>query len=257
MAVSRSASYVSSSAPAMFRFATSSALSSTGRCCQCFRAFSSFKPFQQSTRRQLQTASAYHPSALEPPPAPPRNKGVPETSIAGAQSEMNEQRSPQRLTDQQLSSLASGQGQRSSIGLAESQAQNPKSAATSTQTSTPSARPNRLRFRPKKAAMTLSPSAVKQLRTLLDQPEPKMIKVGTRSKGCSGLAYHLEYVDKPGKFDDVVEQDGVKVLIDSKALLHILGSEMDWQEDKLNARFTFKNPNISEQCGCGESFSVS
>lgn len=94
--------------------------------------------------------------------------------------------------------------------------------------------------------MKLTSSAVSHLRYLLDQPEPKLIKVGVRNRGCSGLAYHLEYVDKPGMFDEAVEQDGVKVLIDSKALFSIIGSEMDWVEDKLNQRFTFSNPNISE-----------
>lgn len=77
-----------------------------------------------------------------------------------------------------------------------------------------------------------------------------------KNRGCSGLAYNLEYVEKPGKFDEVVVQDGVQVLIDSKALFSIIGSEMDWVEDKLSARFVFKNPNIKEQCGCGESFMV-
>ena len=112
---------------------------------------------------------------------------------------------------------------------------------------------------------------------MLDQPDPKLIKVGVRNRGCSGLAYHLEYVDKAGAFDEAVEQDGVKVLIDSKALFSIIGSEMDWVEDKLSQRFVFRNPNISEclsffglglcgnmvltvgaeeQCGCGESFMV-
>lgn len=60
------------------------------------------------------------------------------------------------------------------------------------------------------------------------------------------MAYHLEFVEKPGKFDEVVEQDGVKVLIDSKALFSIIGSEMDWHEDKLSKRFVFRNPNISK-----------
>lgn len=94
--------------------------------------------------------------------------------------------------------------------------------------------------------MTLSTNAVSRLRDLLDQPEPKLIRVGVKNRGCSGLAYHLEYVDKPGTFDESVEQDGVKVLIDSKALFSIIGSEMDWVEDKLSARFVFKNPNISK-----------
>ena len=93
--------------------------------------------------------------------------------------------------------------------------------------------------------MHLSVKAVEQLRGLLAQPEPKLIRVGVKNRGCSGLAYHLEYVDKPGAFAETVEQDGVKVLIDSNALFSIIGSEMDWVEDKLNERFVFKNPNIS------------
>ena len=123
--------------------------------------------------------------------------------------------------------------------------------------------------------MSLTPTAATQLRNLLSLPEPRFIRVGVKNRGCSGLAYHLEYVDKAGKFDEAVEQDGVKVLIDSKALFSIIGSEMDWVEDKLNQRFVFRNPNISrsiptisleeihctnclaeEQCGCGESFMV-
>jgi len=104
--------------------------------------------------------------------------------------------------------------------------------------------------------MSLTPTAISHLRDILSLPEPKLIRVGVKNKGCSGLAYHLEYVEKPGAFDETVEQDGVKVLIDSKALFSIIGSEMDWVEDKLNQRFVFRNPNIKEQCGCGESFMV-
>lgn len=123
--------------------------------------------------------------------------------------------------------------------------------------------------------MKLTPTAVAHLRNLVEGPEPKLIRVGVRNRGCSGLAYHLEYVDKPAAFDEEVVQDGVKVLIDSKALFSIIGSEMDWVEDKLNERFVFRNPNISkpfpvlltiskhasnrpleEECGCGESFMV-
>ena len=94
--------------------------------------------------------------------------------------------------------------------------------------------------------MRLTPAAVGQLRGLLSQPEPKLIKVGVRNRGCSGLAYHLEFVEKAGAFDETVEQDGVRVLIDSKALFSIIGSEMDWVEDKLSQRFVFRNPNISK-----------
>ncbi|KAK4141713.1 uncharacterized protein C8A04DRAFT_13860 [Dichotomopilus funicola] len=143
----------------------------------------------------------------------------------------------------------------------ETENQPPTTTASSTSPSTaqtptkPTSRP-RSRLRARKAAITITPQAVSQLRALVDQPEPKLIKVGVRNRGCSGLAYHLEYVDKPGSFDETVEQDGVQVLIDSKALFSIIGSEMDWVEDKLSQRFVFRNPNIKEQCGCGESFMV-
>ncbi|KAF9782091.1 hypothetical protein BJ322DRAFT_193105 [Thelephora terrestris] len=110
--------------------------------------------------------------------------------------------------------------------------------------------------RAKKAALTITPSAVARLANLVQGPHPQLIRIGVRNKGCAGLSYHLEYVDKPGKFDEVVEQDGVQVLIDSKALFSIIGSEMDWREDALSARFAFKNPNVQDACGCGESFTV-
>ena len=137
---------------------------------------------------------------------------------------------------------------RPGVSVSENEAQKSKPVAeggqiTSAQAST--SKVNRSKLRPRKAAMSLTPSATEQLRLLLALPEPKLIRVGVKNRGCSGLAYHLEYVDKPGTFDEAVEQDGVKVLIDSKALFSIIGSEMDWVEDKLNQRFVFRNPNIS------------
>lgn len=81
--------------------------------------------------------------------------------------------------------------------------------------------------------MPQTPQAVQRLRNLLNGPTPQIIRVGVRNKGCAGLSYHLEYVDEPGKFDEVVQQDGIQVLIDSKALFSIIGSEMDWKEDQL------------------------
>ena len=94
--------------------------------------------------------------------------------------------------------------------------------------------------------MSLTPNAVSQLRELLTSPTPQLIRVGVKNRGCSGLAYHLEYVDKPGQFDEEVVQDGVKVLVDSKALFSIIGSEMDYVEEPLKSKFVFRNPNISE-----------
>lgn len=114
----------------------------------------------------------------------------------------------------------------------------------------------RRQLRPRKALITLSDSAVEHLKNLLDQPDPQLIRIGVKNRGCSGLTYHLEYVSEPGKFDEMVEQSGVKVFIDSKALFSIVGSEMDWLDDKLSQRFVFKNPNSKGTCGCGESFMV-
>lgn len=122
-------------------------------------------------------------------------------------------------------------------------------------TAEPAKKPRR-KLRPRKAAITLSSTAVKHLEALLAQPNPQMIRIGVRNRGCSGLTYHLEYVDQPQQFDEEIVQDGVKVLIDSKALFSIIGSEMDWVDDKLSTRFVFNNPNVKGECGCGESFMV-
>lgn len=94
------------------------------------------------------------------------------------------------------------------------------------------------------------------LRALSEGPEPKLIRISVRNRGCSGLSYQLEYVDKPEKFDEIVEQGDVKVVIDSKALFSVIGSEMDWVDTKLASKFVFKNPNSKGTCGCGESFMV-
>jgi len=120
----------------------------------------------------------------------------------------------------------------------------------------PKAERRRPTIRATKAALTLTPAAVSRLRSLLNGPTPQLIRIGVRNKGCAGLSYHLDYVDKPGKFDEVVAQEDVRVLIDSKALFSIIGSEMDWHESALSSKFVFKNPNIKDACGCGESFNV-
>lgn len=157
--------------------------------------------------------------------------------MAGAVPEVNETRPP-RPTEY---TLPSPQEERQAVSVLGTEAQEPVLMAE-----TSASRPKKSRLKPRKAAMSLTPSAIDQLRELLALPEPKLIRVGVKNRGCSGLAYHLEYVEKPGVFDEAVEQDGVKVLIDSKALFSIIGSEMDWVEDKLNRRFVFRNPNISK-----------
>jgi len=124
-------------------------------------------------------------------------------------------------------------------------------------TASAAAKPRRaLRARP--AAITLTSTAVERVRALLDKRgKPSAgIRIGVRTKGCSGLSYTIEYADAKGPADDVVEQDGVTVLIDPKASMFILGTEMDYVEEKLQTGFVFRNPNEKGRCGCGESFHV-
>ena len=107
-------------------------------------------------------------------------------------------------------------------------------------------------------AMTVTESAASRIQALLaKRGKPSLgIRVGVRSRGCSGLTYTLEYADEKGKFDEIVEDKGVTILIDPKATMFILGTEMDFVEDKLQSGFTFRNPNEKGRCGCGESFTV-
>ncbi|KAL7420729.1 Iron-sulfur assembly protein 1 [Cryptotrichosporon argae] len=119
-------------------------------------------------------------------------------------------------------------------------------------------KPKRREIRSRKAALSMTPAALDRLRALSASPSaPKLLRIGVKTRGCAGMAYHLDYVDPPGgRFDEVVEQDGVRVLIDSKALFSVIGSKMDWRDNRLSAGFVFDNPNIVDECGCGESFTV-
>ncbi|VDN54434.1 unnamed protein product [Dracunculus medinensis] len=108
-----------------------------------------------------------------------------------------------------------------------------------------------------KSALSLTPEAVARVKELLKrQPEMNALRVGVRQRGCSGLTYTLDYAKEKGKFDEEVIQDGVKLWIDAKAQLTLLGTEMDYVKSPLASEFVFRNPNIKGTCGCGESFSI-
>ncbi len=82
------------------------------------------------------------------------------------------------------------------------------------------------------------------------------VRVGVSNKGCSGKSYMVEYAEEMRKFEDMVEHNGAKVFIDPKAVMYLLGSELDYKESKMESGFVFTNPNEKGRCGCGESFSV-
>src|SRR3984957_13699752 len=107
-------------------------------------------------------------------------------------------------------------------------------------------------------ALKVTDAAAERIQALLaKRGKPSVgVRVGVRSRGCSGLSYTLEYADEKGKFDEIVEDKGVTVLVDPKAVMFILGTEMDYVEEKLETGFVSPNPNEKGRCGCGESFHV-
>jgi iron-sulfur cluster assembly protein len=106
--------------------------------------------------------------------------------------------------------------------------------------------------------VTITPAASDRIMHLLaERGKPSVgVRVGVRTKGCSGLSYTVEYADDINKFDEVVDAGDFKLLIDPKAIMFLLGTEMDYVEEKLKSGFTFRNPNEKGRCGCGESFHV-
>lgn len=107
-------------------------------------------------------------------------------------------------------------------------------------------------------AVAITERAATHIQALLAKREKESvgIKVGIRTRGCSGLSYTIEYADEIGKYDEVIEDKGVRVLIDPKAVMFLIGTEMDFVEEKFKSGFVFNNPNAKGTCGCGESFNV-
>ncbi len=111
---------------------------------------------------------------------------------------------------------------------------------------------------PKPELLTLTDAAAMQVKNLISKSDAPVIglRVGVSSKGCSGLSYVFEYAEEKKKLEEEVESKGVKIFIDPMAIMYIMGSEMDYKEERLQSGFVFNNPNAKNVCGCGESFSI-
>lgn len=109
-----------------------------------------------------------------------------------------------------------------------------------------------------KQIMSVTDKALAEVRALLGKRSEASlgIRVGVKSGGCSGLKYFVEYAYSKNKYDEVIEMDDVTILIDPKALMYLLGTEMDYIDEEFKSGFVFVNPNEKSKCGCGSSFSV-
>jgi len=107
-------------------------------------------------------------------------------------------------------------------------------------------------------AMTLTDAAASRIRELIDKAATPVagLRVGVRNGGCAGMSYTMELAKEPSPLDELVEDKGAKLYIDHKAILFLLGAEMDFRTDRLSATFVFRNPNETSSCGCGESVAI-
>ncbi len=112
--------------------------------------------------------------------------------------------------------------------------------------------------RPKPQVMTLTPAAVARLKAVMASKGEAVagLKIGLKKGGCAGMEYTMTWADKVDKFDEVIEVEGARVIIDPQAVLYLLGTEMDYKTDKLASQFVFNNPNQKSACGCGESVNL-
>ena len=108
--------------------------------------------------------------------------------------------------------------------------------------------------------LTLTESAVSRVRRIMElrdeEPPAIGVRIGVRNAGCSGMTYSMDFATEISTHDEVIEADDVKVMIDPAAIMFLIGTELDYKEEKLSAGFVFNNPNVTSTCGCGESFTV-
>jgi iron-sulfur cluster assembly protein len=109
--------------------------------------------------------------------------------------------------------------------------------------------------RPSPKVMTLTEAAAQHVRDIMSRSERPVVglRVGVKNGGCAGMEYTMEWADRQEKLDEVVDDKGVRIFIDPKAVLFLLGTEMDYRVEKLKSGFVFNNPNQTSACGCGES----
>jgi iron-sulfur cluster assembly protein len=113
-----------------------------------------------------------------------------------------------------------------------------------------------LQTRARPAILSMTDAAAARVRELMAKDEGIGLRVGVKNGGCAGMEYTMEWAKEPKPFDEVVEQDGAKVLIEAKALMFLLGTQMDYQTGILKSGFVFNNPNQISACGCGESVEI-
>jgi iron-sulfur cluster assembly protein len=109
--------------------------------------------------------------------------------------------------------------------------------------------------RPRPQVMRLSDAAAARIKDIMAKADRPFagVRVGVKNAGCAGMSYTMEYAEKVNPTDEVIEEKGIKLMIDPKAVMFLLGTEMDYKSDKLSAQFVFNNPNQTSACGCGES----
>src|ERR1700751_2195603 len=112
--------------------------------------------------------------------------------------------------------------------------------------------------RPKPQVVRLTEAAAERIKAVMAKADRPIaaVRVGVKNGGCAGMSYTMEYAEKINPLDEIVEDRGVRILIDPKAVLFLLGTEMDYKIDKLSAQFVFNNPNQTSACGCGESVAL-
>tara|TARA_R110000868_G_scaffold124172_3_gene328427 strand:+ start:6139 stop:6516 length:378 start_codon:yes stop_codon:yes gene_type:complete len=110
------------------------------------------------------------------------------------------------------------------------------------------------RERPK--AVTLSDAAAERVKSIMSRRGAGFLRVGVKNGGCAGMEYVMDYVEAPDAFDERVEDKGVEIVLESKALLFLLGTQLDYETTPLHSKFVFRNPNQTDACGCGESVTI-